>query len=305
MRKYEAILKIAQYGNLTRAAQELGYVQSNLSHMVQRLENDLQIKIFHRDRNGVTLTRAGQELIDIMHRIELLEASLLTTALSHRTSTLRIGTFPSVSIHWLPQILDQFYQKYPSTTVMLSSFDRYLDMDNSVRTEETDCCFYAGDYHAGLDFFPLCRDSYYVVTHKDHELSQLSSISISELSDYPIIMPGEGINCSIKNAPQLLPFPPKLTTTSQEDLSVLYLVEQNLGISILPGLSVKTGLSDLCAIPLVDIPAREVGILCKPYGEISDVSKYFIQVAKEVVSHWQEGQATCSQSFDSLSVAST
>lgn len=292
MRKYEAILKIAQYGNLTRAAQELGYVQSNLSHMVQRLENDLQIKIFHRDRQGVTLTRAGQELIDIMHRIELLEASLVTTALSHRTSILRVGTFPSVSVHWLPQILDLFYQKFPSTTVQLTSYDRYLDMDNSVRKGDTDCCFYAGDYHAGLDFFPLCRDSYYAVVNKDHELSQQSSLSIADLRDYPFIMPGEGINCSIKNAPQLLPFPPKLTTTSQEDLSVLYLVEKNLGVSILPGLSVRTGLTNVCAIPLVDIPAREVGILCKPYGEISDVSKYFIQMAKEVASSWQEGQST-------------
>lgn len=292
MRKYEAILKIAQYGNLTRAAQELGYVQSNLSHMVQRLENDLQIKIFHRDRQGVTLTRAGQELIDIMHRIELLEASLVTTALSHRTSILRVGTFPSVSVHWLPQILDLFYQKFPSTTVHLTSYDRYLDMDNSVRKADTDCCFYAGDYHAGLDFFPLCRDSYYAVVSTDHELSQQSSLSIADLRDYPFIMPGEGIHCSIKNAPQLLPFPPKLTTTSQEDLSVLYLVEKNLGVSILPGLSVKTGLTNVCAIPLVDIPAREVGILCKPYGEISDVSKYFIQMAKEVASSWQEGQST-------------
>lgn len=296
MRKYEAILKIAQYGNLTRAAQELGYVQSNLSHMVQRLENELQIKIFHRDRQGVTLTRAGQELIDIMHRIELLEASLATAALSHRTSTLRIGTFPSVSMHWLPQILEQFYQKYPNTTVLLSNFDRYLDMDNSVRKEDTDCCFYAGDYHAGLDFFPLCRDSFYAVVHKEHDLASLSSLSISDLRDYPIIMPGEGIHCSIKNAPQYLPFPPKLTTTTQEDLSILFLVEKNLGVSILPGLSVKTGLADVCAIPLVDLPAREVGILCKPYGEISDVSKYFIQVAKEVVGQWQEGQASCLQS---------
>lgn len=286
MGKYEAILKIAQYGNLTRAAQELGYVQSNLSHMVQRLESDLQIKIFHRDRQGVTLTRAGQELIDIMYKIELLENSLFSAALSQRTSTLRIGTFPSVSFHWVPQILSRFYEKFPNTAVVLSNFDTCMDMDAAVRQGEVDCSFYAGDYHAGLDFFPLCRDPYFGVVSQEHPLSERTAITLQELGEYPFLVPGEGMHCSIKDTTRLIPFPPKLMTKTQEDLSILPLIELNLGVSVLTGLTIKTGISKVCAIPLEDVLAREVGLLCKPYGEISDVAKCFIQIAREIVSDW-------------------
>jgi DNA-binding transcriptional LysR family regulator len=284
--KYEAILKIAQYGNLTRAAQELGYVQSNLSHIVQRLESDLQIKIFHRDRQGVTLTRAGQELIEIMYKIEILEASLFSAALSQRTSTLRIGTFPSVSIHWVPHILSKFYQKFPDTAVVITTLNTYADMDMAVRNGEVDCTFYAGDYHAGLDFFPLYRDPYYAVVSQDHPLATRTSITLQELGEYPFLVLGEGIHCSIKDAARLIPFPPKLMTKAQEDLTILPLVELNLGVSVLTGLTVKAGTSQVCAIPLEDILAREVGILCKPYGEISDVAKCFIQIAREVITDW-------------------
>lgn len=288
MGRYEAILKIAQYGNLTRAAQELGYVQSNLSHMVQRLEGELQIKIFHRDRQGVSLTRAGQELIEIMYQIEMLEASLYSAALSQRTSTLRIGSFPSVSLLWLPSILQRLYEKFPKTAVMLSNFDSFFEMDAAVRKGEIDLSFYAGDYHAGLDFFPLCRDPYYGVVSQEHPLAGRSTVTLRELGEYPFLLPGEGINCCIKDASRVIPFPPKLLTKAQEDFTILPLIEQNLGVGVLSGLTIKAGGGQVCPIPLEDMVAREVGIICKPYGEISEVSKCFIQLAREVTATLSE-----------------
>lgn len=287
MGKYEAILKIAEYGNLTRAAQELGYVQSNLSHMVQRLENELQIKIFHRDRQGVTLTRAGQELVGIMEQIENLENTLVRAALALRTSTLRIGTFSSVSANWVPSILNIFCQRYPETAVFLNEFSTCPEMDAAVRNGEVDCTFYAGTYHSGLDFFPLYRDAYYAVVSRDHPLAQQEKTSIQEISQYPFIMPGEELNCTIKDVLKQMPFLPKVVTKTQEDLSILPLIEHNLGVSILPALSLQNITSNVKTIALEDNLSREVGLLCKPYGEVSDVAKAFIQVTRDFTTAWQ------------------
>lgn len=287
MGKYEAILKIAEYGNLTRAAQELGYVQSNLSHMVQRLENELQIKIFHRDRQGVTLTRAGQELMGIMAQIESLENTLTRAALALRTSTLRVGTFSSVSANWVPSILNIFCQRYPETAVFLNEFSTCPEMDTAVRNGEVDCTFYAGTYHSGLDFFPLYRDPYYAVVSQDHPLADQDQTNIPEIAQYPFIMPGEELNCTIKDLLKQMPFLPKVVTKTQEDLSILPLIEHNLGVSILPALSLQSISPCLRTIPLTENLTREVGLLCKPYGEVSDVGKAFIQVTRDFTTAWQ------------------
>ena len=68
--KYEPILRIAELGSLTRAAESLGYSQSSLSHLTANLEKELGVELFRRERQGVTLTPAGTELLGIMEEIE-------------------------------------------------------------------------------------------------------------------------------------------------------------------------------------------------------------------------------------------
>lgn len=281
MGKYEAILKVADYGNLTRAAQELGYTQSNLSYMINRLETEFDVKVFHRERQGVTLTKAGQALIPVMRQIEALENALAQTALSHKTGTLRIGSFSSVSTLWLPSILKTFYQKYPTTIVSVEDMNTYPVIDSAVRNGDADCAFYAGTYHSGLDFFPLYRDPYYAVVSENHPLAEQEVTNVKELSQYPFVMPSEGTgNSAIRELVKELHISPTLVIKSQGDLTTLKLVEQDLGISVLPGLSVESVPQSVRVIPLQEKLSRDVGILCKPYGEISDVTKAFLRIAR-------------------------
>ena len=78
--KYEPILRIAELGSLTRAAESLGYSQSSLSHLTANLEKELGVKLFRRERQGVTLTPAGTELLGIMEEIEAKENKLRVAA---------------------------------------------------------------------------------------------------------------------------------------------------------------------------------------------------------------------------------
>ena len=59
MGKYQPILTIARCGSFNKAAGELGYSQPNLWHIVNNLEDELGTRLFHRYRQGVTLTDAG------------------------------------------------------------------------------------------------------------------------------------------------------------------------------------------------------------------------------------------------------
>ena len=59
MGKYAPVIKTAECGSMTRAAQTMGYTQPSLGYIINNIENELGVKIFYRDQRGVTLTEAG------------------------------------------------------------------------------------------------------------------------------------------------------------------------------------------------------------------------------------------------------
>src|SRR4051812_46355804 len=65
---------VARTGGITRAAQELHMVQSNVTRRVRLLERDLGVPLLHRRSRGVALTAAGQALFPYAARISLLLA---------------------------------------------------------------------------------------------------------------------------------------------------------------------------------------------------------------------------------------
>lgn len=285
MGKYEPILKVAELGNMTKAAYELGYTQSGLSHMIQNLEKDLHIPIFQRQRQGVTLTKAGMELIEIMYQIEGLENTLYETALSHHTSSLRVGSLYSVSANWIPGILKDFYQTYPNTLVNLIEKPDYKTIEDAIKSGDLDCGFFAGTRYSNVDFFPLYKDSYYAVFPIDNPLNKKTKVTLEEISHYPFIMPSEGIsNTVIRELMKDLHMAPNLISESLDDVATLTLVENGLGMTILPGLIAKTTSRRIATIPLDGHYTRTVGIMCKSYQNATDVTKAFIESTQKWIS---------------------
>ena len=62
MGKYAPVIKTAECGSMTRAAQTMGYTQPSLGYIINNIENELGVKIFYRDQRGVTMTEACWKL---------------------------------------------------------------------------------------------------------------------------------------------------------------------------------------------------------------------------------------------------
>ena len=71
--KCKVLLRSIDTGSFTKAAEELGYTPSGITHMMNALEEDLGVTLLHRTRSGVSLTSAGQDLIG--HIRELVASS--------------------------------------------------------------------------------------------------------------------------------------------------------------------------------------------------------------------------------------
>jgi DNA-binding transcriptional LysR family regulator len=111
---------VASEGSITKAAQILGYVQSNVTTRVQQLEAELNTQLFYRQR-GMLLTPAGEKLLSyaeqIIHLID--EAHKALNDSTEPTGRLNLGATHTASAMYLPSILANYFKLYPNVELSL------------------------------------------------------------------------------------------------------------------------------------------------------------------------------------------
>ena len=128
--KIKAILSAIGHKSLSKAAEELSYTPSAMSHIADSIENELGVKILMRTPLGVSLSDDGKELYGYMTALIDAEKNLVSAAASltqSKENRLRIGTFSSISQSFLPEIISQFRTEYPNIRISVSVEDSLND----------------------------------------------------------------------------------------------------------------------------------------------------------------------------------
>jgi DNA-binding transcriptional LysR family regulator len=139
-------LAVAQRGSISRAAEELHCVQSNVTARIKQLEERLGTFLFHRKSKGVTLTPSGHLLLDYAERILRLarEAEEAITNQDEPKGKLLIGSMETTAAVRLPPLLAAYHRSYPNVELNLvtgpseESLRRLLDF-------QIDGAFVAGE----------------------------------------------------------------------------------------------------------------------------------------------------------------
>ena len=148
----EIFRSVALEGGVSRAAERLHRVQSNISTRIRQLEDRLGVRLFLRQSRGLALTPAGEALLPYAERLLDLssEAEAALTDGKPR-GNFRVGTLESTAASRLPDVLSRYHASYPDVQVELSTdttqglLDRLLDY-------ELEVAFVAGPIsHAALD----------------------------------------------------------------------------------------------------------------------------------------------------------
>ena len=103
IKQYEAFVKTAELGSLTRAAEALDSTQSRISHVLSAMEEEYGFCLMRRSRSGVALTEAGAMLLPKMEAILRQNRELETLIADIRNAdagTVRLGAFTRVAVHW-------------------------------------------------------------------------------------------------------------------------------------------------------------------------------------------------------------
>ncbi len=282
LKKYEAFVRTVELGSLTKAAQSLGSTQSRISHILSDLEAEYGFSLLRRSRGGIELTEAGRLVLPKMQEILSKEQALAECVDEIRNAnagTVRVGVFTSVAVHWLPGMIRSFQAEHPGAHLEMRNGD-YHDVDQWLREGSVDLGFVTLPAPAGMRTIPLAEDPLVAILPRDHRLARLEQIPIEELGQDPFISLLQSSDHDIHRALDNAGVHPNIKFTTKDDYAILAMVEQGLGISIVPQLLIRGRGQNLAVRPLVPQASRTIA-LAIPEGEALPVVNAFAQTAVE------------------------
>jgi LysR family glycine cleavage system transcriptional activator len=148
--------------SFTRAAQELELTQTAISHQIKTLEERLEIKLFVRRRNVLTLTPAAREYLDSVHEaINLLSIATAHARKKKPSTVLTVTCLPTYAVKCLIPALPEFQNAHPEITVHLATSSTFNEFDRNsydvaIRYGSGRWASARSDRLHGEEFFPVC-----------------------------------------------------------------------------------------------------------------------------------------------------
>lgn len=283
--KYEAFLKTAELGSISRAAAYLNYSQSGLSRAIASLEQEFGFALLIRGKQGVRLTANGARVLELIRALVNDAQALRQTVDDINglvTGVIRVGTFTSVTTSWLPRLIDGFSSRYPRIEFRLRGGD-YEQIGNWLEHGEIDCGFLSAPAPDGLSFLPLLRDPMLAVLPPQHPLAGCETVCVEALANEDFISLDPGGDIDLRRLFAALPGKPRVKYTLHDDLSIVAMVAAGQGVSILPTLVLR-GLHTAAVLRPLEPPGyRILGVASRQRRYISPaVSRFLDYLAAEL-----------------------
>ncbi len=184
------ILKsVAKHQSISKASEELNYVQSNITRSINKLEDELGTKLFIRHGRGVSITNNGQTLLSYANQIVNLmeESKRVITSGTEVAGPLRIGaTDITISIR-LPKVISLFSEEYPKVDLTLNT-GYTTDLVQSVLKYELDGAFVTDPVdHKNIESLPLIDEKIMLIYKRDKNFS-----GFQNLNDEKLLVFGKG-----------------------------------------------------------------------------------------------------------------
>lgn len=278
MVKYQALLRAAELGSVTRAAEALGYTQSAVSRMIAELEREWDLPLLTRGRGGAVLTAEGEQLLPYLQGVCAARLALEQQAgeLHGLTrGTLRVATINSIAVHWLPGLIRSFLARYPNIRFELLSTAEYVEVEEWVAHGRADCGFMALPVGEGLEAVPLRRDRLLAVLPPDHPMAEAEVYPISAFGRDPYIRLAEGRDRELADLFRRAGVVPNTAYIANDDYAVIAMVENGLGVSMVYELVLRRSPYRLAVRPLDPPQFRDLCFVCRSGRDVSPLVRRF------------------------------
>jgi LysR family hydrogen peroxide-inducible transcriptional activator len=243
------IVAVAREKHFGRGAEACHVSQPTLSVAIKKLEEELQVKLFERNANEITVTPLGEEIVRQAQSV--LEQADSIREIARRgkdplAGSLRLGVIYTIGPYLLPDLVRQIIEKTPQMPLMLQE-NFTVKLLEELRTGEIDCAILAEPFpDTNLAIAPLYDEPFMAAVPSNHPLAARASVTAEELKKETMLLLGTG-HCFRDHVLEVCPEFARFSS-SAEGISksfegssletIKYMVAAGMGITLVPRLGV-------------------------------------------------------------------
>lgn len=276
-----AFVTVGELRRFAAAAQALHLSPPALSRRIAQLEDRLGVRLFDRTTRTVELTLLGQRFLEqVRGLVDELDHSVagLRDAAQLEAGDVSIGCVFSAVHHFLPPVIREFRRRHPRVLVRI--FEEGADeVLASVKQGEVDFALnYIGMQEPELEFSPLLKEPYVLACRNDHALARRRAVRWDELAGLPLVRVSHASRnrLLIDQALAELPPLPRPVCEVRHVSTLIGLVENGLGVAVVPRLTLPGGASPVVGVRLEKPQVtRTIGMLRRAGRSLSPAAAAF------------------------------
>jgi LysR family transcriptional regulator, hydrogen peroxide-inducible genes activator len=243
------IVAVAREKHFGRAAEACFISQPTLSVSIKKLEDELEVKLFERSANEVTVTPLGEEIVRQAQSVLEQAANIKEIAKRGKdplAGALKLGVIYTIGPYLLPALVRQAIARSPQMPLMLQE-NFTVKLLEMLRTGEIDCAILAEPFpDTGLATAQLYDEPFMVAVPSTHALASRTSISAQELKQETMLLLGNG-HCFRDHVLEVCPEFARFSSNAEgirksfEGSSletIKHMVAAGMGVTVVPQLSV-------------------------------------------------------------------
>ncbi len=244
------IVAVARERHFGKAAEACFVSQPTLSVAIKKLEDELEVKLFERSANEVSITPLGEEIVRQAQSV--LEQAAAIKEIAKRgkdplSGPLKLGVIYTIGPYLLPDLVREAIERTPQMPLMLQeNFTvRLLEM---LRTGDIDCAILAEPFpDTGLALAPLYDEPFMAAVPSTHALAAQSTITSQALKSETMLLLGAG-HCFRDHVLEVCPEFARFSSDAEgirksfEGSSletIKHMVAAGIGVTLVPRLSVS------------------------------------------------------------------
>ncbi len=289
---YQVMEKVIENGSFAKAAEVLNLTPSAVSHIISKLEDEIELQLLNRDRSGTTLTGNGELLWPYIKELLRMDESLdqrIAQIHGLDKGIVRLGTFNSVTVQWLPGLLKSFREIYPNIEIKIFQ-GNYFDMGEWMNNGIIDMAFFSTTSEPAIeiknaDLIPIYKDRLVCVAPPDFEPAHPDYVTVDDIRDLPLIMQRSDFDQESKRFFDNHDLTYESRFSISEDDGIMAMVAAGFGFYIMTDLIVRGKVGDFKVYPIEPAEYRELCIAVKkminPVPAVAALRDHIIEFAEE------------------------
>ncbi|MFG6332612.1 MAG: LysR family transcriptional regulator [Lachnospiraceae bacterium] len=267
---YQVFMAVVEQQSFQKAAQVLKLTPSAISHAVSAMESELGSALFVRSRQGIYLTSYGKELFPYIKNV-LNSDEYLQQAVAQfngmQKGLVRIGTFNSACVEWMPSLLKGFEREYPEVRLDIYQ-GTYRDVYQWLKDGVVDLGFLSASSVGELSGTPVYEDRIVCVTPKDFQPRHPGYVTVEELRGQRFVVQREGCDADVNHFMEKYHLSGTGGSRILDDMSAIALVMGGYGVCLVPELVVRHLPFPVSVYPL-DVEEKRTIVLATVRSQVS------------------------------------